>query len=87
MKLSGIIGYPVTPFKEDNTGVDLQKLKHVIDVLLEAKSDAIATLGSAGEAAYLSEANGSWLQISRLSMLRAVCPLSLALHSLPPTKR
>lgn len=56
MNLSGIIGYPVTPFKVDSTGVDLQKLGHVIDVLLEAKSDAIATLGSAGEAAYLSEA-------------------------------
>lgn len=55
MNLSGIIGYPVTPFSEDNASVDLDKLGAVIDVLLKAKVDAIAALGSAGEAAYLSE--------------------------------
>ena len=51
MNLSGIIGYPVTPFSQDNKQVDLNKLGDVIDVLLEAKVDAIAALGSAGEAA------------------------------------
>lgn len=56
MTLSGIIGYPVTPFSYDNTRVDLDKLAVVIDILLEAKVNAIAALGSAGEAAYLSEA-------------------------------
>ena len=55
MNLSGIIGYPVTPFTDDNTNVDLGKLETVIDTLLAAKVDAIAALGSAGEAAYLSE--------------------------------
>lgn len=55
MNLSGIIGYPITPFSSDNESVDLNKLETVIDVLLAAKVDAIAALGSAGEAAYLSE--------------------------------
>ena len=62
MNLSGIIGYPVTPFSKDNTSVDLDKLGKVIDVLLEAKVDAIAALGSAGEAAYLSETE--WKQVA-----------------------
>lgn len=62
MNLSGIIGYPVTPFNEDNTSVDFDKLGTVIDILLEAKVDAIAALGSAGEAAYLSETE--WKQVA-----------------------
>jgi len=62
MNLSGIIGYPVTPFSHDNKSVDLDKLRTVIDVLLEAKVDAIAALGSAGEAAYLSESE--WKQVA-----------------------
>lgn len=56
MNLSGIIGYPVTPFNEDNTSVDLDQLGKVIDILLESNVDAVAALGSAGEAAYLTEA-------------------------------
>ncbi len=66
MNLTGIIGYPVTPFSQDNTQVDLDKLGRVIDVLLEAKVDAIAALGSAGEAAYLSEAE--WKQVAEYTV-------------------
>jgi len=62
MNLSGIIGYPVTPFNHDNKSVDLDKLGVVIDILLEARVDGIAALGSAGEAAYLSEAE--WQQVA-----------------------
>ncbi len=66
MNLTGIIGYPVTPFSQDNTQVDLDTLGRVIDVLLEAKVDAIAALGSAGEAAYLSEAE--WKQVAEYTV-------------------
>lgn len=66
MNLSGIIGYPVTPFSHDNKSVDLDKLGKVIDVLLEAKVDAIAALGSAGEAAYLSESE--WQQVAEYTV-------------------
>lgn len=62
MNLSGIIAYPVTPFSEDNTSIDLEKLGTVLDILLEAKVDAIAALGSAGEAVYLSETE--WKQVA-----------------------
>lgn len=55
MNLAGIIGYPITPFTEDNNNVDFDKLKSVIDILLNSGVDAVAALGSAGEAAYLSE--------------------------------
>jgi 4-hydroxy-tetrahydrodipicolinate synthase len=66
MNLSGIIGYPVTPFSQDNRTVDLDKLGKVIDILLEAKVDAIAALGSAGEAAYLSETE--WKQVAEYTV-------------------
>lgn len=66
MNLTGIIGYPVTPFSQDNKQIDLDKLSLVIDVLLEAKVDAIAALGSAGEAAYLSEAE--WKQVAEYTV-------------------
>jgi len=62
MKISGIIGYPITPFHNNGQGVDFEKLKIVIDTLLIAKVDAIAALGSAGEAAYLSQTE--WENIS-----------------------
>lgn len=64
MNLSGIIGYPVTPF--NTNGVDLDKLGTVIDILLEAKVDAIAALGSAGEAAYLSQSE--WEQVAKYTV-------------------
>ncbi|MEX0739868.1 MAG: dihydrodipicolinate synthase family protein [Pseudohongiella sp.] len=66
MNLSGIIGYPVTPFSQDNKHVAIDKLGHVIDVLLDAKVDAIAALGSAGEAAYLNEAE--WKQVAEYTV-------------------
>ncbi|WP_116367844.1 dihydrodipicolinate synthase family protein [Parahaliea mediterranea] len=63
MNLSGIIGYPVTPFGEGGNGVDLAKLGEVIDILLAAKVDAVAALGSAGEAAYLCE--DEWKRVAQ----------------------
>ncbi|WP_409440082.1 dihydrodipicolinate synthase family protein [Psychromonas sp. GE-S-Ul-11] len=55
MNLSGIIGYPVTPFNDEDGTINLKQLGNVIDILLDSKVDAIAALGSAGEAAYLDE--------------------------------
>lgn len=66
MNLSGIIGYPVTPFSQNNETVDFDKLGVVIDILLDAKVDAIAALGSAGEAAYLS--TYEWEQVAKFTI-------------------
>lgn len=63
MNLAGIIGYPVTPFNNDDHTIDLNKLETVIDILLSAQVDAIAALGSAGEAAYLSQSE--WENVAR----------------------
>ncbi|MDC5427141.1 dihydrodipicolinate synthase family protein [Acinetobacter baumannii] len=52
MKLNGIIGYPVTPFSDDNT-INLPVLKQMLDLLIENGCDAIAPLGSTAESAYL----------------------------------
>lgn len=66
MNLSGIIGYPITPFSDYIKGVDLEKLGVVIDILLAAKVDAIAALGSAGEAAYLTKFE--WEQVAKYTV-------------------
>jgi len=68
MDLTGIIGYPVTPFSNDGSSVELDELGSVLDILLEAKVDAIAALGSAGEAAYLSETE--WQQVAEYTVKR-----------------
>lgn len=68
MKLSGIIGYTVTPFLSDNGTVDLDQLGRVIDTLLAAKVDAVAALGSAGEAAYLTESE--WQRVAEYTVKR-----------------
>jgi len=51
--LYGVIGYPVTPFRDG--GVDTAVLTTVIDRLIEAGVHAVAPLGSTGELAYLDE--------------------------------
>ena len=66
MNLSGIIGYTVTPFSDDNRNINFDKLSVVIDILLESKVDSIAALGSAGEAAYLSESE--WQQVAQYTV-------------------
>ncbi|WP_409434307.1 dihydrodipicolinate synthase family protein [Mycobacterium sp. SMC-14] len=52
-QLYGVIGYPVTPFREG--GIDTAVLTTVIDRLVTAGVHAIAPLGSTGELAYLDE--------------------------------
>ncbi|KLO25773.1 dihydrodipicolinate synthase [Mycolicibacter heraklionensis] len=52
-QLHGVIGYPVTPFRDG--GIDTVVLATVIDRLIEAGVHAIAPLGSTGELAYLDE--------------------------------
>ncbi len=52
--LHGIIAYPITPFASGG-GVDLPKLKALIDYLVASGVDGIAPLGSAGVLPYLSD--------------------------------
>lgn len=59
--LQGIIAYPVTPFTAEDT-VDLNVLSQLIDQLIDSGADAIAALGSAGEAAYLDAEE--WQQVA-----------------------
>lgn len=54
MTLSGIIGYPITPFTGDGSSPDLARLAANIELLLDNDVDAIAPLGSTGESAYLT---------------------------------
>lgn len=66
MNLSGIVGYSVTPFSDVDGKVDFNQLGKVLDVLLNAKVDAIAALGSAGEAAYLNQEE--WEQVAEYTV-------------------
>ncbi|MET4898399.1 dihydrodipicolinate synthase family protein [Sphingomonadaceae bacterium jetA1] len=54
--IRGIIAYPVTPFLADDAGIDEAAFRRVLDALLATDPAAIAILGSAGESAYLREA-------------------------------
>lgn len=65
MKLNGIIGYPVTPFSDDNT-INLPVLKQMLDLLIANGCDAIAPLGSTGESAYLEW--DEWFLVAKTSI-------------------
>lgn len=65
MKLHGIIGYPVTPFSDDNT-INIPVLKQMLDLLIENGCDAIASLGSTGESAYLEW--DEWCLVAKTSI-------------------
>lgn len=65
MKLNGIIGYPVTPFSNDNT-INIAVLKQMLDLLIENGCDAIAPLGSTGESAYLEW--DEWCLVAKTSI-------------------
>ncbi|GAM32961.1 dihydrodipicolinate synthase [Acinetobacter calcoaceticus] len=65
MKLNGIIGYPVTPFSDNNT-INIAVLKQMLDLLIENGCDAIAPLGSTGESAYLEW--DEWCLVAKTSI-------------------
>ncbi|MDH6195808.1 4-hydroxy-tetrahydrodipicolinate synthase [Mycobacterium frederiksbergense] len=53
--IHGILAYPVTPFTADNK-VDFDKLEALVEQLVVTGAHVIVPLGSAGESAYLTEA-------------------------------
>jgi 4-hydroxy-tetrahydrodipicolinate synthase len=63
--IHGIIGYTITPFSADGTGLDLAALGASIDRMIEGGVHAIAPLGSTGEGAYLSDAE--WQAVAEFS--------------------
>ena len=54
-EISGIVAYTVTPFTAESDTVDVDVLEQIIDNLIVTGANAIATLGSAGECAYLDD--------------------------------
>jgi 4-hydroxy-tetrahydrodipicolinate synthase len=64
--IHGIIGYTITPFSADGTGLDLTALGTSIDRLIEGGVHAIAPLGSTGEGAYLSDTE--WQEVAEFSI-------------------
>ncbi len=52
---SGIVAYTVTPFSNNEQGVNLDALYALIDQLIHSGANVIAALGSAGECAYLND--------------------------------
>lgn len=58
-EIRGLVAYPVTPFDQDV--LDTVRLKDLVRDLISGGSDAIAPLGSTGEAAYLSL--GEWKSV------------------------
>ena len=66
LAIEGIIGYLVTPFTGDK--LNLKVLQLLIDRMLQAQVNAIAPLGSTGEAAYLTEEE--WVEVAGESCQR-----------------
>lgn len=62
----GIISYPITPFRAEDGGVDLETLGRLIDRLIQDGSHAIAPLGSTGESAYLND--NEWDEVAEASV-------------------
>lgn len=61
--ISGIVAYPVTPFDpRDNDAINVEILHVLLDRMIDAGVDAIAPLGSTGEAAYLT--NNEWITVA-----------------------
>lgn len=52
--VEGIVAYPITPFTSDDT-IDVPALHSLLDRMIDAGVNALAPLGSTGEAAYLSD--------------------------------
>lgn len=63
--INGIIAYPVTPFTAEGK-INAAALRVVTERLLETKPAAIAFLGSAGESAYLTDAE--WRDAARIGV-------------------
>lgn len=62
-EISGIVAYTVTPFSKKTGQVELKVLFQTIDQLIASGADAIASLGSAGECAYLD--NEEWELVAK----------------------
>ncbi|MDG3010899.1 dihydrodipicolinate synthase family protein [Rhodococcus sp. D2-41] len=65
--ITGIVGYPVTPFvPDDPSTVNVEVLHQLIDRMIDAGVDAIAPLGSTGESAYLD--HDEWVMVATESI-------------------
>ncbi|GGV21361.1 dihydrodipicolinate synthase family protein [Streptomyces spectabilis] len=64
--IGGVIAYPVTPFRRSDGAVDTDALRALIDRLVASGVHGIAPLGSAGESAYLSDAE--WCEVAEASL-------------------
>ncbi len=54
-KLRGVVGYPVTPTKNDGKDVDEARLRSLLDFLIKNKVHGIAVIGSTGSIGSFSE--------------------------------
>ena len=61
--IQGVIGYLISPYSSEATGIDKNALRATIDHLIEGGVHGIAPLGSTGENAYLSDEE--WLQVAQ----------------------
>ncbi|MGY2202745.1 dihydrodipicolinate synthase family protein [Pseudomonas gingeri] len=84
--IHGIIGYPVTPFSADGEHLDLDALGRGIDRLIEGGVHAIAPLGSAGEGAYLSDAEWDTVAEFSLAHIARRVPTVVSVSDLTTTK-
>jgi 4-hydroxy-tetrahydrodipicolinate synthase len=86
LNLSGIIAYPVTPYKGDHQQVDLDALTILIDALLESGVDAITALGSVGEAVYLEDDEWQQVAVQTVERVNGQVPVLIGIAELTTKK-
>ena len=79
---SGIIAYTVTPFSHDEQRINLDALYTLIDQLISSGANAIAALGSAGECAYLDDAEWKMVAMKTVEHVNKRVPVIVGIADL-----
>ncbi|MCJ8302987.1 dihydrodipicolinate synthase family protein [Shewanella sp.] len=82
LELTGIIGYPITPFSDVTGAVNILQLQNIIDGLISSGSIAIAALGSAGEGAYLDTAEWEETALATIHHVAGRVPVIIGIAEL-----
>ena len=84
-KFSGVIAYTVTPFTDDGE-VNINALTNVINKLIDTGATAIASLGSAGECAYLDDHEWKLVAEQSINIVNKRLPIIIGISELTTRK-
>lgn len=86
VQFSGIIAYPITPFKNDGREVDIEKLANIVDRMVSSGVHGMAPLGSTGVLPYLSDEEREAVTETTLKTVNDRIPTLVGVSSLTTDK-